>query len=117
VNAVARFYFRNITIRTDCLGRHPHAAPWSLLTKILRRNFGLSAQEISLPKWLDMVDPQEFKLYAFLRAAEQGRELTLAYEQHDALELLPKVKAIDEEQLDTWMKGWDSKIGENKARL
>ena len=64
-----------------------------------------------------MVDPRKFKLYAFLRAAQQGREFTLAYEQRNALELLPKVRAIDEEQLDTWMEGWDLKIGKNRPRL
>jgi hypothetical protein len=79
--------------------KHPHPGPWSLLLKILRGRFGLSVQEISLPKWLDMVNLKKFKLYAFLQSAKERREHTVAYEDRDALELLPKVKVIDEEQL------------------
>jgi thioester reductase-like protein len=45
---------------------HPHPAPWILFLGVLRRRFGLIVQEISFPKWLDMVNPQKFKLYGFL---------------------------------------------------
>jgi thioester reductase-like protein len=96
---------------------HPYPAPWSLFLGVHRRRFGLSVQEINLPKWLDMANPQKFKLYAFLRAAKEGREHTMAHENRNALELLPEVKAIDEKQLETWMEGWKLKLGETKARL
>jgi thioester reductase-like protein len=96
---------------------HPHAARWSLLTKTLRSRFGFSAQEISLPEWLDMVDPQKFKMYAFLRAAGEGREHTLKYKQYNALEILPNVEVIEEEQLGTWMDGWQLKFEKSRARL
>jgi hypothetical protein len=96
---------------------HPHQAPWSLFLGVLRRRFGLNVQEISLPKWLDMVDPQKFKLYDFLRAMKEGWEHIMVYENRHALELLPEVKIIDKEQLETWMEGWKLKLGETRARL
>jgi hypothetical protein len=99
-----------------CNMTHSHPGPWSLLLKILRGKFGLSVREMSLPKWLDMVNPKKFKLYVFLRAAKEGREHTVVYEDRNALELPPKVKVIDEEQLGTWMEGWKLNIGVTRAR-
>jgi len=53
---------------------HPRPAPWALLQKVLVERLGLGVRECSLPQWLGMLDPQKFKMHAFLMEAGEGRE-------------------------------------------
>ncbi|KAI0616411.1 NAD(P)-binding protein, partial [Pyrenophora tritici-repentis] len=96
---------------------HPRPAPWRLLFVTLQNRFGLRAEEVSLPKWLDTLEPGTLKLDDFLRAARSGREYDMTMENENALRFLPEVMPITESQLVLWMKGWDLKLGHNRARM
>jgi thioester reductase-like protein len=94
---------------------HPDPAPWALLYTTLKNGFGLSAKEVSLPVWLDSLTPETFKMHAFYRRAGVGREQSgMAFENQNAVRLLPKVERITDLQLRTWLQGWSlalEKIG------
>ena len=96
---------------------HPQPAPWQLLLTTLRDSFGLRAKEVSLPQWLDGLDPGALKLYGFLRAAESGREFDMAFENQNALAVLPHVMLITEDQLEAWLQRWNLKLRYFKARI
>jgi thioester reductase-like protein len=96
---------------------HPQPAPWRLLFATLQSRFGLRAEEVSLPEWLDALEPGALKLDAFLRAAGRGREYDMAVEKGDASALLPEVAPITEDQLVAWIRGWDLKLGHNRAKI
>jgi thioester reductase-like protein len=96
---------------------HPNPAPWSLLFTTLRDEFGLSAKEVTLPEWLDKLEPKKLKIHGFLRTFGSGREYNMPFENRKALTMLPKVAPITKEHLVVWMKGWDLKQNESKAQL
>ena len=96
---------------------HPRPAPWQLLLTTLQDRFGLRAKEVSLPQWLDRLEPGALKLYGFLRAAESGREYDMAFENQNALAVLPDVMPITEDQLEAWLRGWDLNLRDFKARI
>jgi thioester reductase-like protein len=96
---------------------HPQPAPWQLLLTTLQDRFGLRAKEVSLPEWLDRLEPGTLKLYNFLRAAESGREYDMTFKNRKALAVLPAVAPITEDQLEVWLKGWNLKLRDFKARI
>ena len=97
---------------------HPDPAPWNVLYKTLTDKFGLVAEEMRLPVWLDLLDPVKFKLHAFLSGVGEGlEEESCAFENANALGVLPDVQRITGEQLEVWMQGWDLRLGEMKAKL
>lgn len=74
---------------------HPRPAPWVLLQKVLVERFGLEVKECSLPEWLSMLDPQKFKMHAFLMEAREGRESeALVFRNENALRTLPEVEDV-----------------------
>lgn len=96
---------------------HPQPAPWQLLLTTLQKRFGLRAKEVSLPEWLDRLEPGTLKLYNFLRAAESGREYDMAFENENALTILPKVTPITGSHLEAWLEGWNLRFIGFKARM
>ncbi|KAJ4329618.1 hypothetical protein N0V95_010176, partial [Ascochyta clinopodiicola] len=96
---------------------HPWPAPWQLLLTTLQERFGLRAKEVRLPEWLDRLEPGTLKLYGFLRAAASGREYDMAFENKNALTVLPEVVPITEDQIEAWLKGWNLKLRDFKARM
>ena len=97
---------------------HPDPAPWNMLYKTLTDKFGLVAEEMRLPVWLDLLDPVKFKLHAFFSGVGEGlEEESSAFENANALGVLPDVQRITGEQLEVWMQGWDLRLGEMKAKL
>lgn len=95
---------------------HPQPVPWRLLFTTLEGRFGLRAKEVSLPEWLDKL-PETLKLYDFLRAAGQGRENNMTFRNESALQVLPELAPLTEDQLAAWLKGWDLNLGSLKARM
>ena len=96
---------------------HPQPAPWQLLLTTLQNRFGLRAKEVSLSEWLDRLEPGTLKLYNFLRAAESGREYDMAFENENALTVLPEVTPITGSQLEAWLEGWNMRFIDFKARM
>jgi hypothetical protein len=96
---------------------HPQPAPWRLLFATLQSRFGLRAEEVSLPEWLDALEPGALKLDTFLRAAGSGREYDMAVERGNASALLPEVAPITEGQLVAWIRGWDLQLRHNRAKI
>jgi thioester reductase-like protein len=96
---------------------HPRPAPWQLLLDALQDRFGLRAKGVSLPQWLDRLEPGALKLYGFLRAAKSGREYDMAFENQNALAVLPDVMPITEDLLEAWLQGWNLKVRDVKARM
>jgi thioester reductase-like protein len=97
---------------------HPEPAPWALLYKTLRDGFGLNAKEVSLPVWLDSLTPETFKMHAFYRRAGVGREQAgMAFQNQNAVRLLPKVESITEPQLRMWLQGWNLALEKVSAKL
>jgi thioester reductase-like protein len=85
---------------------HPHPAPWNLLFATLKERFGFAATEVGLMEWLDLFDPDSFKLYNFLREMEHGREYDLSFDTENASKFLPTLSIISMHQLADWLKGW-----------
>jgi hypothetical protein len=79
--------------------------------------FGLKVEEVSLPEWLDVLEPGAFKLDAFLRAAGSGREYDMVVEKGSASALLRGVASITKDQLVAWTRGWDLRLGHNWAKI
>ena len=77
----------------------------------------MKVEEVSLPEWLDALEPGAFKLDAFLRAAGIGREYDMTVEKGNASALLSEVAPITEDQLVAWIRGWDLKLGHNWAKI
>ncbi|KNG47945.1 ochratoxin a non-ribosomal peptide synthetase protein [Stemphylium lycopersici] len=97
---------------------HPDPAPWSMLYNTLTDKFGLVAEEMRLPVWLDLLDPVKFKMHAFFRGAGEGREEeSKVFENANALGVFPDVERITAEQLEVWMKRWDLRLGEMRAKI
>jgi predicted acetyltransferase len=97
---------------------HPDPAPWALLYRTLKNGFGLRAKEVSLPSWLDSLDPETFKMHAFYRRAGIGREqASMIFQNQNALCLLPKVERITEAQLKTWLQGWSLNLEKIGSKL
>jgi len=96
---------------------HPQPAPWRLLFATLQSRFGLRAEEVSLPEWLDALEPGALKLDTFLRAAGRGREYDMEVETGNASAVLPAVAPITEGQLMAWISGWDLKLGQRLAKI
>ena len=97
---------------------HPRPAPWALLQRVLVERFGLEVRECSLPQWLGMLDPQNFKMHAFLMEGREGREgEALVFHNDNALGMLPEVESVTEELVEKWLRGWGLKLGEVRARL
>ncbi|RYN86373.1 hypothetical protein AA0119_g12956 [Alternaria tenuissima] len=96
---------------------HPQPAPWRLLFATLQSRFGLRAEEVSLPEWLDALEPGALKLDTFLRAAGSGKEYDMAVERGNASALLPEVAPITEGQLVAWIRGWDLQLRPNRAKI
>lgn len=96
---------------------HPTPVSSFLLYKTLRSRFGLVAEQVSLPEWLENLSP-ESKLHAFLQEAGMGREQEgMVFHNQNALSLLPKVEPITEQQLAMWLDGWDLQLGKITPRL
>jgi len=97
---------------------HPRPAPWVLLQKVLVERFGLEVRECSLPQWLGMLDPQKFKMHAFLMEGREGREgEAMVFRNENARNMLPEVEDITEELVERWLMGWSLRLGEVRARL
>ena len=100
---------------------HPRPAPWALLQKVLVERFGLEVRECSLPQWLGMLDPQKFKMHAFLTEGREGREgrevEAMVFRNENAREMLPEVESVTEELVERWLRGWGLRLGEVRARL
>jgi len=97
---------------------HPCPAPWALLQKVLIERFGLELRECSLPEWLGMLDPQKFKMHAFMMEAGEGREgEAIVFRNENAREVLPEVEDVTEELVEGWLRGWGLRLGEVRARL
>jgi thioester reductase-like protein len=97
---------------------HPDPAPWALLYTTLKNGFELSAKQVSLPVWLDSLTPETFKMHAFYRRAGMGREqVGKAFQNQNALRLLPKVDRITEQQLRMWLQGWGLALDKIGSRL
>ncbi|KAH8701427.1 hypothetical protein GQ44DRAFT_732919 [Phaeosphaeriaceae sp. PMI808] len=95
---------------------HPKPASWALLYNTLRCRFGLIADATSLPQWLDILDPEKTKLYAFLKAGGYGRESNMSFATENASAVLPSVEPITGHLLETWLQGWG--VGnEGKSKL
>jgi hypothetical protein len=77
----------------------------------------LRAEEVSLPEWLDALEPGALKLDTFLRAGGSGKEYDMAVERGNASALLPEVAPITEGQLVAWIRGWDLKLEHNRAKI
>jgi thioester reductase-like protein len=89
---------------------HPNPAPWSLLLATLRVKFGLRVIELSLPRWLELFEPQRMKLFDFLKVGGYGREYDMAYENGNARKVLPYLAPITMEQLEYWLTGWNLQL-------
>lgn len=85
---------------------HPQPAPWRLLFTTLQERFNLSATEIGLPEWLDLLAPEYFKLHTFLRTAGRGREFDMLFETHNASKFLPRLSPISMDQIEMWLEEW-----------
>jgi thioester reductase-like protein len=97
---------------------HPDPAPWALFYQTLKDNFGLTAKEVSLAAWLDALNPQTFKMHAFFRKANGGRErASITFENSNALRVLPCIERITEGQLEGWLKGWKLRLEDVEAKL
>jgi thioester reductase-like protein len=96
---------------------HPKAASWKLLYRTLRYRFNLRAEEESLPEWLSRFDPTRMKLHGFLTTFGSGREYNMAYDNQNALEVLPPAPVITEDLLVGWLSDWKLPFGESSAKL
>jgi thioester reductase-like protein len=89
---------------------HPNPASWSLLLATLRVRFGMRVAEISLPRWLELFEPEGMKLFNFLKVGGRGREYDMVYENGNALKVLPSLAPITMDQLEQWLTGWDLEL-------
>ena len=96
---------------------HPQPSQWQLLLTTLQDGFGLRAKEVSLPQWLDKLDPGALKLYVFLRAAKSGREHDMAFKNQNALAVLPKLRPTTGNLLEIWLQDWKLELRHVKARM
>jgi thioester reductase-like protein len=97
---------------------HPDPAPWALLYRTLKNRFGLSAREVSLPAWLDSLNPETFKMHAFYRKAGMGREqASMTFHNQNALCLLPRIERITEQMMTSWLQGWNLQLDKVGSRL
>jgi hypothetical protein len=97
---------------------HPDPAPWALLYKVLTERFGLTTKRITLPRCLGMLNPKTFKMHGFMAAAGKGREQeAMVFHNRNALEMLPVVEDVTAKQVEMWLKGWNLRLGEVRARL
>jgi thioester reductase-like protein len=96
---------------------HPHPAPWNILYETVHHRFGLDVKTTSLPDWLRRMGAAKFRLYGFLSTFGDGREDNLAFCNDRALEVLPVVPSIDEQQLGEWMDGWGMKLNVVESKL
>jgi hypothetical protein len=96
---------------------HPKPASWSLLLATLRERFGLEVQESSLPEWLALFKSRELKLLHFMQGFGVGREHDMAYENQNALTVLPSLDAITKDQLAVWLSGWNLWAKEKPSKL
>jgi thioester reductase-like protein len=96
---------------------HPNPASWDLFYTLLRDKFGLQAEEVTLPEWLNMFRPEKMKLHRFLSAAGNGREFDMQFETANAEHVLSDPVIISLELLERWMGGWNLKLGDERARL
>jgi thioester reductase-like protein len=98
---------------------HPYPASWHLLFTTLQDRFGLRAKEVSLPEWLDKVESSNLrlKITGFLRTFGGGREFDLPVENRKALEMLPEIGPMTQGCLAIWLKGWNLKLNEVKAKM
>jgi thioester reductase-like protein len=86
---------------------HPNPAPWSLLLATLRTRLDMRVEEVSLPRWLALFEPQRMKLFNFLKVGGHGREYNMEYENGNALKVLPSLAPITMDQLEHWLTGWN----------
>ncbi|KAI0571940.1 NAD(P)-binding protein [Pyrenophora tritici-repentis] len=68
---------------------HPHPAAWILFHEALRTRFGIPAEAIDLPDWLDRIEQGDLRIHGFLGAQGSGRETNMSFENSRALEALP----------------------------
>ncbi|KNG52812.1 NAD(P)-binding protein [Stemphylium lycopersici] len=85
---------------------HPQPAAWSLFHEILRANFGIPAQTMDLPSWLDRIKDGDLRIQKFLRAQGGGREMSLSFANVRALKALPPISQMSAELLEAWLQGW-----------
>jgi thioester reductase-like protein len=96
---------------------HPDPAPWDLLHETLRSKFGFWARAVSLPDWLDRIEPGELRLHSFLSAQGHGREANMTFENARAVAVLPPVATIDADLLERWLQGWNVGWSDWKAKM
>lgn len=96
---------------------HPQPAPWELLHRTLKSTFRFEPKEVSIPEWLYGLEPGTMKLYNFLQTMGNGREYDMAFENRQALQVLPQLAEINEAQLKDWFRGWQSTMDKVKAKL
>ncbi|KAI1681944.1 hypothetical protein KJE20_08815 [Pyrenophora tritici-repentis] len=84
---------RNDTVQVYNM-THPNPAPWDLLYKTMQTRFGLEAEPVTLPRWLDRLDPKTFRLHAFLKErARRGRRSCGRPRQIEELQV-PKLEQL-----------------------
>ncbi|KAH8710275.1 hypothetical protein GQ44DRAFT_731144 [Phaeosphaeriaceae sp. PMI808] len=96
---------------------HPDPAPWKLLFEVLQKEVGFRAEEISLPAWLDKLQPELVKLYDFFRVAGNGREYDMSFDTTQATKLLPNIMPITEKQVLSWVSCFSLQSNELKAKM
>lgn len=96
---------------------HPQPAPWNTLICALEELHGQGLSPIALPIWLDKLPPRKFKLHAFLKATDGGREDDMAFCVENARTVLPEVAPITKDLLISWLQGWSHQGDDLKARL
>jgi thioester reductase-like protein len=96
---------------------HPKPGTWSLLSETLQERFELEVQESSLPEWLDLFEPGEIKLLRFFKGFGIGREHDMAFENDNALTVLPSLDAVTKDQLEVWLSGWNLRAQAKTSKL
>jgi thioester reductase-like protein len=85
---------------------HPHPVAWNTLHETLRTRFGISAEAVGLPEWLERMEQGDLRIHGFLSTQGSGREANMSYDNTRALEMLPPINPISIDLLATWLQGW-----------
>ena len=97
---------------------HPGLKPWSLFLDTLTKRFGLEAERVSLPEWLNRLEERErtdkegqgryvaLKFADFLRSLGNGMDDMRCISDNIGRVSNLEMEPLSEELLAEWLRGW-----------